>query len=125
MKQVISVVLAGFVSAFLGVLFTGYTAAITIPNGLVDFFTGWRMFLWDALVVQFLGYGITVLLLTFLVTKLIKLNPWLTAAGVVIVCEATLAVAYPSAFFLHMPQIIVVASCAFLGAHCSRKMGVA
>jgi len=122
MKQMVSAVLVGLVSAFLGVLFTGYSAAIAIPYGLVGFFTGWRMLLWDTLVVQLLGYGITILLLTFLVTRLLKLNPWITAAGVVIVCEGALAVAYPSIFFLHMPHIIVVVSCSFLGAYTSQRM---
>src|SRR5690625_3852348 len=120
MKQVVSAVLAGLVAAFLGVLFTGYSSAIAIPNGLVGFFTGWRMFLWDALVVQFLGYGVTILLLTFFVTKLLKLNPWITATGVIFVCEAALAVAYPSIFFLHVPHIIVVVFCAFVGAYASQ-----
>src|SRR5690625_4062481 len=103
MKQVVSAVLAGLVAAFLGVLFTGYSSAIAIPNGLVGFFTGWRMFLWDSLVVQFLGYGVTILLLTFFVTKLLKLNPWITATGVIFVCEAALAVAYSSIFFYTCP----------------------
>ncbi|MGL6162376.1 hypothetical protein [Microbulbifer sp.] len=122
MKQVTFAVLVGLVSALLGVLFTGYSAAIAIPSGLVDFFTGWRMFLWDTLVVQFLGYGVTILLLTFLVTMLLKLNPWITAALAVLACEASLAIAYPTSFSLYMPHIIVVVSCAFLGALSSQRI---
>ncbi len=122
MKQVISAVLVGLVSALFGAFLTGYSAAITIPGGLVEFFTGWRMFLWDILVVQFLGYGITILLLTFLVTILLKLNPWITAALAIIVCEAALAIAYPSSFSLYIPHIVVVVSCAFLGALSSRRI---
>lgn len=125
MKQVVPSVMVGLISAFLGVFFTGYSAAIAIPVGLVDFFTGWRMFLWDTLVVQLLGYGITILALTFVVTMLLKLNPWITAALTVIVCESALAIAYPTSFSLYMPHIIVVVTCAFVGTLSSRKMAAA
>lgn len=122
MKKVIAGIFAGVASAILGIFLVGYSSAVAIPKAYSGLFSGWRMYVWELVVVQFFSYGIAILTLTFLVAKTLKLNPWAVAAIAFISCEAFLIIVSWPHPLIYGPHVAVVAICAALGAVAAHRL---
>ena len=117
MKDTIIGLFIGIAIAFLGVYFTGFSAAIAVPEQVGKLLSGPSFIIWEVAVTQFLGYGVVTFLLLFFAIKLLKLNPWLSVLSALIACEAVLFIAYSSSYRIYIPHVFIVISCAVLGAY--------
>jgi hypothetical protein len=111
MKNGISVFaacIAGILLAYLGAYFTGYTAAFVMPKSFVDI-----MWLWDILVVQFLGFGFLATILAFAHAKLFSGS--LVKSLLVPFVISQIVLTYPFTYILYWPHILVVFGSLSLG----------
>lgn len=99
MKKIIAGLFAGVASASIGIFLVGYSSAVAIPKEYLGMFSGWRMYLWELVVVQLSSYGIAIFNLTLLAAKILNLDPWAVAATAFVTCEAFLiGVSWPPLF---------------------------
>ena len=121
MKDIIVGLLVGIAIAFLGVYFTGFSAAIAAPAKVAEILSGPSFILWEIAVIQFLGYGLVTILLLYFAVKLLKLNPWLCAVAALVACEAALFMAYSSDYSIYIPHVLVLVACAAFGTFMARR----
>ncbi|MEW5248278.1 hypothetical protein [Microbulbifer discodermiae] len=120
MKSTVAGVLIGLITAYLGVILTGYSAAIAIPEAIANFISGRSFLLWEIFVTQLLGYGLSVFVLILAAAKLLNVNPWVTSVVAFITCEFALYPAYTAADTIYILHIIVFAGCALSAAALGR-----
>jgi|GEM_PF-2405798 len=138
-KKISSVIFGGtlgIIIFYIASFILGFTAAIPIPIDLVKSFKSnsvlWPfLFLWDTLVVQFVGVGILVAIANyFIVKKSVVLWRHFTVSFIVV--EIIFAYSSMSAlfsapilprnvFFLYLPHFVVVVSCAYIAAYIGSK----
>ncbi|AQQ68257.1 hypothetical protein Mag101_11855 [Microbulbifer agarilyticus] len=122
MKNVVIGLAIGIAIAYLGVYFTGFSAAIAVPQEVAEVLSGKSFLIWEIAVTQFLGYGVIAFLLVYFSIKILRLNPWVTAIAALISCEALLFVTYTSQYTIYVPHFVVLVGCGALAAFmASRK----
>ena len=121
MKDLAIGIFIGLAIAYLGVYFTGFSAAIAVPEKVGEILSGTTFIVWEIAVTQFLGYGVVAFLALFLAIKLLKLNPWVSAIAAVVACEAALFAAYSSTYMIYIPHILVLVVCAICGAFLAHR----
>lgn len=123
MKNVFVGVVIGVVVAYLGVYFTGFAAAIAVPEVVAEILSGRGFVVWEIVVTQFLGYGVIVFLLVFFSVRSLRLNPYVAALAAVLSCEAVLFGTHTSQYIFYMPHLIVLIFCAVLAAFLAIRQG--
>jgi len=111
MKNGISVFaacIAGILLAYWGAYLTGYTAAFVMPKSFVEL-----MWLWDILVVQFLGFGVLATILAFAHAKFFSGS--LVKSLLVPFVISQIVLTYPFTYILYWPHILVVFGSLSLG----------
>ncbi|AQQ67048.1 hypothetical protein Mag101_04880 [Microbulbifer agarilyticus] len=122
MKSLVIGLAIGIAIAYLGVYFTGFSAAIAVPQELTKVLSGKIFLIWEIAVTQFLGYGVIAFLLVFFSIKILQLSPWVTAIASLFSCEALLFATYTSQYTIYFPHFIVLVGCGTLAAFmASRK----
>ncbi|WP_078082618.1 hypothetical protein [Microbulbifer mangrovi] len=121
MKSVVVGVVVGIAVAYLGVYFTGFSAAIAVPKEVSDLLSPNTLLVWDIAVTQFLGYGVIAFLLVFFSIKLLRLNAWMTALIAIVSCEVVLFATYSSQYMIYVPHFVVLIGCGALAAFMARR----
>ena len=70
--QMAAIFTAGILISLIAVYLIGYTIAIAMPTGFLAFFGSLSLFLWDLLIVNFLGVGIIAFMSAFVIFRTIK-----------------------------------------------------
>lgn len=113
MNKAISILAAcvlGFFLAKAGAFATGYTAAFAMPTSFVHY-----MWLWDALVVQFLGFGMLSVLVSYTHSRLFQSN---LRTGILIplsVCQFVLF--YPDTYVVYWMHLVVMSASLLAGMY--------
>lgn len=109
--------LAGTVIALVGIYLVGYTAAFAMPTWFSP-----AIFLWDLLVVQLLSFGLASLLGTYLVVRLVQVNPiFLFAISLTAIVVAP-KLLYGGSINIYWLNLLVVAICLSFGCFLGKKM---
>jgi hypothetical protein len=109
-KNILSSVVAGLILAILGVYLTGYTSALVMPTIFAGF-----MWAWDILIVQFLGFGLLAIVLSYLVAYLSKLNFLCSVITIFVIAQLYLFFMMGGNMNLFWPNILTMLICLFTG----------
>ena len=113
-KTSLLLLICGLLLGYLGAFFTGYTAAFVMPKSFAQY-----MWVWDALVVQFLGYGLLALAIGFIASKVSQVRT--ITVVLALFCVSQLYLQYPYGLSFYFPNIIVMLLCLAVGAACAKK----
>ena len=109
-KNTLSSVVAGLTLAILGAYLTGYTSAFTMPISFAKF-----MWAWDILIVQFLGFGLLAIILSYSVAYLSKLNFLFSVIVTFVIAQVSLFFMMGSNMNLYWPNILTMLICLIIG----------
>jgi len=109
-KNILSSVVAGLILAILGAYLTGYTSALVMPT----IFTR-LMWAWDILIVQFLGFGLLAIALSYSVAYLSKLNFLCSVITIFVIAQLYLYLMMGGNMNLFWPNILTMFICLLTG----------
>ncbi|MBU2925844.1 hypothetical protein Q4506_06615 [Colwellia sp. 4_MG-2023] len=109
-KSTLSSVVAGLILGYLGAYLTGYTSAFSMPANFIKF-----MWVWDILVVQFLGFGVLAILLSYSVAYFSKLNFFFSVIASFVIAQLNLFLMMDGNINLYFPHILTMLTCLIIG----------
>jgi len=109
-QNTLSSAVAGLALAFLGAYLTGYTSAFVMPISFANF-----MWAWDILIVQFLGFGLLAIALSYLIAYLSKLNFLFSVIVTFIIAQVGLFFMAGNNINLYWPNILTMLICLIIG----------
>ncbi|MGB2739983.1 MAG: hypothetical protein WBC60_05430 [Cognaticolwellia sp.] len=109
-KNTLSSVVAGLILASLGAYLTGYTSAFAMPMSFAKF-----MWAWDIFIVQFIGFGLLAILLSYSVAYLSKLNFLFSVIATFVIAQLSLFIMMGDSMNLYWPNILTMLTCLVLG----------
>ena len=109
-KNVFISLVSGIVLAMLGVYFTGFTASFAMPSSLAN-----MMWAWDIFVVQFLGFGVLAIMLSYLVAYLSKLSFVYSVLAIFVIAQFVLFLITGNLFSIYIANILTMFTCLTLG----------
>lgn len=99
--SILSAIVLGFLVAQLGSVVVGYTSAFVMPKSLVSI-----MWLWDILVIQFLGFGVLAAMAGFIHAKLFSGSYVGSLLVTLVACQLTLL--YPFTYQVYWLNVFVI-----------------
>lgn len=126
LKTIITAMVVGVMLINIGVFLTGYTAAISAPMWLFEFLPGLAaLLIWDSIVVQFLGFGIAAILLSYFANWIFALSWKLFVVVVFVVVQVPLLnqmdFQYENSLLIWLPHWVVLVTCLFCGSRAGAK----
>ena len=109
-KNTLSSVVAGLILAILGAYLTGYTSAFAMPISFANF-----MWAWDIFIVQFLGFGLLAIVLSYSVAYLSKFNFLFSVILTFVIAQLSLFFMMGSNMNLYWPNILTILICLIIG----------
>ena len=102
-KNIFIGVLSGLLLAFVGVYLTGFTSALVMPTSFYSL-----IWLWDILVVQFLGFGVLAVIISYMVTHKLKVGFTNSVIVTFIFAQFILIISMGNLSMLYLPNISVM-----------------
>ncbi|MBV1907813.1 MAG: hypothetical protein KUG78_00735 [Kangiellaceae bacterium] len=109
-KNTLSSVVAGLALAIIGAYLTGYTSAFVMPISFASF-----MWVWDILIVQFLGFGLLAIALSCLISYLSKFNFLFSVIVIFVIAQVGLFFMAGNNINLYWPNILTMLICLIIG----------
>ena len=106
--SIISAIVLGFVVAQLGSFIVGYTSAFVMPKSLAPI-----MWLWEILVIQFLGFGVLAATAGFIHARLFSGSFAISLLVTLLACQLTLL--YPFTYQVYWLNVFVIFASLFGG----------